>query len=69
MGVAITKDIVIDMLSQWNDLTDLLRLQARLRWTYLPGSNIYRVYQHDIHDEQHYTRLQSLLVKATYRWP
>jgi hypothetical protein len=70
IGLGFTRDLGLDTFVAWDNLADLVRLQARLRWTYLAGSDLFVVYQLDLDDDDAgITRFQSLLVKATYRWP
>ena len=70
-GVALgfTTNLGLDLYSGWNYLAHQLQLQARLRWTYHPGSDLYVVYGVDVDLDSGAERFQSLLVKATYRWP
>lgn len=59
----------LDVYGGWNRIFDRLLLQARLRWTYLAGSDLFVVYQNTLDDDHWTSVFQSLIVKMTYRWP
>ena len=44
-------------------------MQNRLRWTYLPGSDMFIVQQMDLDDDSGAIRSTSFLVKTSYHWP
>ncbi len=66
VGLMFTTDLSLDAFAAWNSAAELVSLQARLRWTYLAGSDLFVVYQHDVNTDTGVTRFQSLLVKATF---
>lgn len=68
IGLMFTPDLSLDAFTAWNSAAELVSLQGRLRWTYMAGSDLFVVYQHDIDGVTGVTRFQSLLVKATFRW-
>ncbi|MCA9668847.1 MAG: carbohydrate binding family 9 domain-containing protein [Myxococcales bacterium] len=51
----------------WNSVSNLIRLQSRLRWIYRSNSDFFVVYQHDL-DQHASTKLHTLIAKVTYRW-
>ena len=67
-ALSFTRNLVLDTLVGWNRLDAFLRLQARVRWRFVAGSDLFVVYQHDSFDNRAKTRFQSLLLKVTYRW-
>lgn len=69
MTFGFTPDIGASLYTGWNYLADRIRLQARLRWSYLPGSDLFVVYQLDGRPEPFAEAFQSLLVKLTFRYP
>jgi hypothetical protein len=64
-----TPDLGLDLFVGWNRLEELLLGHARLRWTWAPGSDVFLVYQAEADDDFAAERYQSLLLKATWRWP
>lgn len=64
-----TPDLSVDLFTGWNLLGDVLQLQARLRWTYHPGSDLFVVLQADLDDDTWRDRFLSALAKLTYRFP
>lgn len=69
IGLGFTRNLGLDTFVAWNSLADLVSLQGRLRWTYSHDSDIFVVFQQDLDDGTGRTHFQSLLVKATLRWP
>ena len=65
----ITNDLSATLQVGYNGLLDLMQLKTRLRWSYLPGSDIFLVYQLDLGIQPTRERFQSLLVKMTFRYP
>jgi len=59
----------LDLYGGWNRIYDRVLAQARLRWTYAAGSDIFVVYQNNLEDDDWTSVFQSLIVKVTYRWP
>ena len=53
----------------WSHLDSRVQLQTRLRWTYLPGSDVFLVYQADLDTELDTLAFQSLQLKLTFRYP
>lgn len=64
-----TPELVASFYTGWNYLADRLRVQARLRWAYLPGSDLFIVYQLDSQPDPFQELFQSLLVKLTFHYP
>jgi len=64
-----TPDLGLDLFTGWNRLEALFLGHARLRWTWAPGSDVFLVYQAEADDDFQAERYQSLLLKATWRWP
>ncbi len=67
LTLGFTPDLGLSMYGGWNHLSDLVELQTRLRLTYLPGSDIFLVYQLDLNEDGDYL-FQSLVLKATVRY-
>jgi hypothetical protein len=53
----------------YNLITDLVRVQNRLRWIYLPGSDLFIVQQLDLDDDVGDMKSTSFMVKTSYHWP
>ena len=53
----------------WSHLDARIQLQSRLRWTYLPGSDLFLVYQADLNSDTDSLAFQSLQLKLTFRYP
>ena len=64
-----TTDLGLKVQVGWHDLDDRLQLQSRVRWTYLPGSDLFLVYQLDLDTDAGQPAFQSLQLKATFRYP
>jgi len=64
-----TTDLGMKVQAGWNHLEERFRLLSRLRWTYLPGSDLFFVYQMDLGTDTMAPTFQSLQVKATFRYP
>ncbi len=64
-----TTKLSLNSYAGYNLIADLVRVQNRLRWTYLPGSDIFIVQQMDLHDDSGAIRNTSFLVKTSYHWP
>ena len=64
-----TRDLGLDLFVSWNRLEELLLGHSRLRWTWAPGSDVFLVYQAEADDDFTAERYQSLMLKATWRWP
>ena len=67
--MGLSTDIGLSQTVGWSHLAREVRLQTRLRWTYLPGSDLFLVYQLDLGTEPLAEDYQSLLLKATFRYP
>ncbi|MEM9555989.1 MAG: carbohydrate binding family 9 domain-containing protein [Acidobacteriota bacterium] len=69
ISVALRPTFTIDTFIQWNDLAELASLNARLRWQYRPGADLFLVYNHNwiapsLGDLE--TRDDQILAKLTY---
>lgn len=53
----------------YNLLGDVLQLQSRLRWIYVPGSDVFIVTQVDLDDDGWRPRATSIIAKTTIRFP
>ena len=53
----------------YNLLGDLLQVQSRLRWTYLPSADLFVVAQADLDDDAWTPRFGSIVIKTTFRFP
>ncbi|MEM6788283.1 MAG: DUF5916 domain-containing protein [Myxococcota bacterium] len=52
----------------YNLLDDVLRVQSRLRWIYVPGADLFVVAQADVDDDRWLPRFSSVIVKSQFRW-
>lgn len=68
LSLGITTDLGLSLNAGWNHLADQVQLQSRLRFTYLPGSDLFVVYQVDLDAGDAQAQFQSLIVKAAVRW-
>ena len=57
----------LDLYAGWSGVEELVRGQARLRWTWMPGSDLFLVYQADLGTVGRLERFQSVLLKASVR--
>ena len=69
LSIGFTTDIGLSQTIGWSHLERALHLQTRLRWTYLPGSDLFLVYQLDLGLDPLVEDYQSLLLKATFHTP
>ena len=69
IALGLSRQVGIDLFGAWDRLDDEVQLQARLRWIWRPGSDLFVVYQLDLDDDRAVERFQTLLVKLTMRWP
>jgi hypothetical protein len=53
----------------YNLLSDVLQVQSRLRWTYLPSADLFVVAQADLDDDAWTPRFGSIVIKTTFRFP
>ena len=67
--IGITPDLGLSQTVGWIHLDSLLQLQTRLRWSCLPGSDLFLVYQLDLGLDPLTEDHQPLLLEATLRWP
>jgi hypothetical protein len=68
-AVGLTPDLGIGIYAgRSTEPTDLLVTQARLRWTFSPGSDLVVVYAHEEDLDSGAQDFQSLLLKLTMRW-
>ena len=68
-NVDFSTDLGLKVQVGWNRLEDRFLLQSRLRWAYLPGSDLFLVYQLDLDTTTTAPAFQSLQLKATFRYP
>ncbi len=68
-AVGLSPELNLDLFGGWNRLNSLLPAQARLRWTWRPGSDLFVVYQGHFDDDLSGARFQSLMLKATLNLP
>ena len=64
-----TPDLGLSVFAGWNHIAGLAQLQSRLRFSYLPGSELYLVYQLDLDADNGSPQFQSVVLKATVHWP
>ncbi|MFT7622089.1 MAG: hypothetical protein ACI9WU_001256, partial [Myxococcota bacterium] len=63
-----TNDLSWSVFGGWNHLLDRLQFHSRIRFSYLPGSDLFLVYQVDMDAQALTPSFQTLLVKATVRY-
>ena len=65
---AISPTVSLRTLTQYNSLTEQWSTAARLRYTYMPGSDLYIVYDEVRRDARGLVEIQDrlLIVKATF---
>jgi len=68
-AIGLSPELNLDVFAGWNRLQNLLPAQARLRWTWRAGSDLFVVYQGHFEDDLGGARFQSLMVKATLNLP
>ena len=71
-ALGFTPTLGLSVYTAWNRQDDLLRAQARLRWTWSPGSDVFVVWQEDLDDDLGATggptlRQRSVQGKVTWR--
>ena len=59
--------IGLRLFGAYNLLGDLVQLQTRLRWIYMPGSDLFLVYQLNIDDDTGRARFVSMIAKTQFR--
>ena len=69
MNADFMPDLGLKLQVGWSQLEDRLQLQSRLRWSYLPGSDLFLVYQADLNSDATTVAFQSLQLKVTFRYP
>jgi hypothetical protein len=69
MNADFMPDLGLKMQVGWSQLDNRLQLQSRLRWSYLPGSDLFLVYQADLDSDATTLAFQSLQLKVTFRYP
>jgi hypothetical protein len=62
-----TRTLSLQLVAGYNLLRDLVQLQTRLRWIYLPGSDLFIVQQVDLDDDLWAARFTSIVVKSSFR--
>ncbi|MGM0575394.1 MAG: DUF5916 domain-containing protein [Myxococcota bacterium] len=68
--IGFSPDLNLRLAAQWNRIAALVRLQARLRWTWRRGSDLFVVYQGDLEEAEGWSStFQSVLVKLTLQVP
>ena len=68
ISVGITPKLGLYGFIQWNALSDIIRIQTRLRWRFKSGSDLFVVYQQDL-NERGQPGFSSFLVKMSIRVP
>ncbi|MGB0588595.1 MAG: carbohydrate binding family 9 domain-containing protein [Myxococcota bacterium] len=69
MNADFLPDLGIKVQVGWSQLENRLQFQSRLRWSYLPGSDLFLVYQADLDGDATTLAFQSLQLKVTFRYP
>ena len=69
VNVDVMTDLGMKVQVGWSHLDERVLIQSRLRWTYLPGSDLFLVYQADVNTEDSTLAFQSLQLKLTFRYP
>ena len=70
LRVNISSDLSISSYAQYDTESDLLGINSRLRWTFLPVADLFVVYNHNVRSLLDRWEMQSnqLLVKLQYAW-
>jgi Domain of unknown function (DUF5916)/Carbohydrate family 9 binding domain-like len=69
VGISVTPNLSTNAYIQYNDLGDLLSLNLRFNWTYLPGSDIYLVFNQNWQTQtlsNLMVRDRAVILKLTY---
>jgi hypothetical protein len=69
MNADFLPDLGLKVQVGWSQLDNRLQFQSRLRWSYLPGSDLFLVYQADLDSDATTLAFQSLQLKVTFRYP
>lgn len=69
VSLGFTPDLGLSVFGGWSHLAELLQVQGRVRWSWLPGSDLFLVYQLDLDANDGRPMFQSLVLKATAHWP
>jgi len=68
VSIAPTTTLFVDLISQFDNVRDSAILFSRLKWRYLPGSDIFLVYREDVPLSDQAISGRSLTLKANYRF-
>ncbi len=70
MRVNVSSDFSISTYAQYDTDSDLVGINSRLRWTFLPVADLFVVYNHNVRSLLDRWQLDSnqLLVKLQYAW-
>jgi len=69
-AINVSPDLTISSYIQWDNESDSVGTNTRLRWTFRPEADVFLIYNHNVRDIEDRWRLDSneLLVKLQYAW-
>ncbi|MCB9731212.1 MAG: carbohydrate binding family 9 domain-containing protein [Deltaproteobacteria bacterium] len=68
-SIGLREHLSLDLYGGWSKLADAFAAQSRLRWTFLPGSDFFLVYQLALDTDTGEVPSHSLLAKLAWRFP
>ncbi|MCA9518472.1 MAG: carbohydrate binding family 9 domain-containing protein [Myxococcales bacterium] len=69
LSSGLTRDLELAMFAGWSGLEDAVSLQARLRWTFAPGDDLFAVWELRLDDETGVASHHSFIAKVALRLP